>query len=107
MQKILFISIDFPPDVGGVATYYKNVCNNLKDVELTVLAEEKSGTASFDEKQNYKVIRRNLFYKRFWPKWLKMMIEVRKILKQEQYDWVFVGQVLPIGTVVYLLQKII
>lgn len=105
-MKILFISIDFPPDVGGVANYYKNICQNLKDVDLIVLAEQKSGSEAFDKEQDYNTIRKNLFYKTIWPKWLKMLFVVYTIIKKEKPDWVFAGQVLPVGTVVYLLQKI-
>lgn len=105
-MKILFISIDFPPDVGGVANYYKNICQNLEDVDLTVLTEQKSGSETFDSKQGYKIIRKDLFYKTIWPKWLKMLFTAYKIVKQEKPDWVFVGQVLPVGTAVYFLQKI-
>jgi phosphatidylinositol alpha-1,6-mannosyltransferase len=105
-MKILFITIDFPPDVGGVANYYRNVCHYLSGVDLTLLTEKRGNNDSFDQEKKYKIIRKDLFYKSIWPKWLKMLFVVYKSVKNEKPDWIFVGQVLPVGTVVYLLQKI-
>ena len=53
----------------------------------------------------FRVIYSSFFYRYFWPKWLKLFFEVRKIIKKEKFDLIWCGQVLPVGAVCYLINK--
>ena len=88
-MKILLITMEYPPDRGGVGNYYYNLVKNFGgDVEVKILKADKTS-----------------FYKLFWPRWLKLFWQVRRLVKDKKYDYLWAGQVLPVGTVAYLLNK--
>ncbi|MFA6254558.1 MAG: glycosyltransferase family 4 protein [Patescibacteria group bacterium] len=57
IKKTLLVTLDFPPRLGGVATFYYNVCKNLPPNKIVVLAPEQIGAEGFDQKQNFTIIR--------------------------------------------------
>ncbi len=87
-MKILLITMEYPPDKGGVGNYYYNLVKNLDNHQVEVF--KASGKS---------------FYKFFWPKWLKLYFEIKKIVKKNRPDIIWVGQILPVGTVAYLIKK--
>ena len=87
-MKILLITMEYPPDRGGVGNYYFNLVKNLYGHQIEVLKADRSS-----------------FYKFFWPKWLKLYFKVKQQVKKNKPDLIWVGQVLPIGTVAYLIEK--
>jgi phosphatidyl-myo-inositol dimannoside synthase len=104
MNKILLFTIDFPPYIGGVANYYREVCNHLPSDKIVVLALKNGGEVDFD----YKVYREKLLAdKPIWPKWLPAFWHLYKVVKKEKIKNVLVGQGLPLGTVAYVLSKIL
>jgi len=88
-MKILLITMEYPPDRGGVGNYYFNLVKNLKAAEVEVFKVNK-----------------NHFFKYFWPRWLKLFFELKKLVKKEKIDLIWVGQVLPIGEAAYLIKKL-
>lgn len=103
MKKALLVTIDFPPKIGGVANYYENLCQNLPANKIAVLTEKQKDSKSFDKKQNYKIYREDLFYNYLWPQWLKMIFKMRKIIKKEKIEVIYVGQILPVGEAAFFL----
>lgn len=87
-MRVLLITMEWPPFKGGAGNYYFNLTENLSDCRVKVL---QAGSSSF--------------YKFFWPKWLKLFFKVRQLVKKDRPDLIWVGQVLPIGTVAYLIKK--
>ncbi|MDP2586551.1 MAG: glycosyltransferase family 4 protein [Candidatus Komeilibacteria bacterium] len=87
-MKLLLITMEWPPFKGGVGNYYFNLVQNLSGHQVSVL---EVGSTSF--------------YKYFWPKWLKLFFQIRKLVKKDRPDLIWVGQVLPIGTVALLIKK--
>ena len=104
MQKTLLITIDFPPQKGGVATYLSNLCQNLDQGKIIVLANKQEGCEHFDNRQSYKIIRTKFFYRLFWPAWLRTMRIVKKVIRQENIEQVFISHVLPMGYIALLLK---
>jgi len=83
--KLLLITTDYPPDVGGVARYYENLVQKVgtgRDLSVHVLKLGKWALTPL------------------WPFMVILIIIKSLIIKPE---WWWVGQVLPIGTVVRLL----
>jgi len=101
-MKKLLITIDFPPNVGGVARYLKNICKYSKD-EIVVLAPQTE--TDFDAKQNYKIYRKKLLFKYFWPKWLPIFWHTYKIIKKEKIQKIEISHVLPVGYAVLVFKK--
>ncbi|MCX6785583.1 MAG: glycosyltransferase family 4 protein [Candidatus Komeilibacteria bacterium] len=87
-MKILLVTMEYPPFKGGVGNYYFNLVKNLTGHQVKVF---QAGPASF--------------YKFFWPKWLKLYFEIKKNVKKDKPDLIWVGQVLPVGEAAYLIKK--
>lgn len=100
MEKILLTTLDFWPNKGGVANYYYNLAKNLPTSRLSIL------TCSKKVESNLKIHNKNLLYKFFWPKWLKEFFEVVYYVKYEKAKILWAGEILPTGTVLYLINKI-
>ena len=87
-MKILFLTLEYPPQNGGVASYYFGVVSELK----------RRG-------HEVEVVRGGDLLGWLWPRWMKGYFTVRKLIKKEKTDFLFVGHVLPLGTVAYLLRR--
>lgn len=100
MKKTLLITLDFPPNVGGVATYYSNICKELPAENLIVLAPKHQDSDEFDDNQKYKISRQALISKNpfLWPRWWPALKIVKKIIEEEKIEIILAGQILPVGT---------
>jgi phosphatidylinositol alpha-1,6-mannosyltransferase len=58
MNRSLFITNDFPPMLGGLATLYSRLCAAAPPERVVVLAPGVKGGALFDQKQPYRILRR-------------------------------------------------
>jgi phosphatidylinositol alpha-1,6-mannosyltransferase len=59
-MRVLLITNDFPPVVGGVATYYARICATAPAQDILVLAPRFPGDRVFDEGQPFCVVRRRV-----------------------------------------------
>jgi phosphatidylinositol alpha-1,6-mannosyltransferase len=89
MRKALLVTIEYPPQVGGVANYYFNLAKNLPVDKLEVFTNQN------DE----------LLAKRSFLPWLKAFKAIKKRIKEKGIEVILVGQILPLGTIVWLLSK--
>ena len=99
MKKTLLITLDFWPNRGGVANYYYNLCKNLPAEDIFVLTNAEKKPNSL------KIFNQKLLYKFFWPQWIKAYIETLKLIKKYSIQKIWVGNLLPLGTVAYLIYK--
>jgi len=105
MRKTLLITLDFAPQVGGIATYWANLCQYLPAENLVVLAPETDNSLAFDAQQSYLIYRyRLLGSKHIWPQWLPFLFYTLKIIRQEKIKQIIVGQILPGGSIALLLK---
>lgn len=106
MRRTLLLTIDFPPMFGGVANYWANLCRYLAHDKILVLAPECNDSLDFDIKQNYLIFRANLISRQrwLWPKWLPLLLEAWRLVRQEKIERVIAAQVLPAGTVALILK---
>ena len=106
MKKSLLITLDFPPDIGGVGNYLYNLCSNFPNNNITVLTQENK-FAKFDHKIN--ILRKKLILKNIpiWPKWILLFFHVHDLVRIKKYQFLMAGQILPIGTVCYLIKKLL
>ena len=104
-MKILIITLEYPPNIGGISGYVSQYAGHFKPEEVVVLAPSVIKGADFDGASPWKVIRAKLFYSFVWPHWLRLFFIVRKIIKQEGITTMHVHHVLPVGYVAYFLNK--
>lgn len=86
-MKVLLLSLEYPPDIGGVGNYYYNLVNNWPEAEKIMVLDRGSGKL--------------LFKIKFFP-WLKASFSIFKGLRKKEVDYVLVGQILPLGTAAFL-----
>ncbi len=91
-MKYLLFTLEYPPFKGGVANYYKNIVEYWPTNDIDVL-----------HNNNNQLINSNLFT----LKWTPAIFSLRKQLKKNVDNYIIVGQILPLGTVTWLLSKII
>ncbi len=87
-MKMLLITLEYPPQKGGVASYYVGVVSELK-------------------RRGHEVVVKldGLLSKWVFPRWLNAYFALSTILKKEKPDVIAVGNILPLGTVAYLLRR--
>lgn len=93
MKKFLLITYDFPPRRGGAARYYNGLASELDNL---VVFTDVTGEVT------PRVIRQPLQWK-FWPKWLPLLWHIPLAKFRTQAKVLGAGEVLPIGTVLWLL----
>lgn len=114
MKKILIISLEFPPYVGGVATYVHDLAEALDPAKVVVLApggNDKSNSAQqktdWDKSQEYKIIRKKLLFPKFiWPRWIRLLWHTWRVIKKEKIEIIFVQHVLPVGYAGVIMKKL-
>src|SRR3989338_4747171 len=56
-KKILLVTPDFPPMIGGIANYLANLCTYLPKESLTVFAPRLEHDIDFDSREPYPIAR--------------------------------------------------
>ena len=102
-MKTLIITLEYPPQIGGVASYTYNLAKNNPDA--VVYAPKMEGDVDFDKKNQWKVIRAKPYFWFVWPRWFRMLWQVWRLAKLEKIDMIYVHNALPVGYVAYLLKK--
>lgn len=100
MKKSLLITLEFPPTIGGIATY----CNNLATylgTDVVVLQNGKKRTDTINGQKHYT---RPLFFpKILWPRWVRGLCHIWRIARKENIETLLVHHILPVGTIAYIL----
>jgi phosphatidylinositol alpha-1,6-mannosyltransferase len=98
MKKTLIITLEYPPTIGGIATYVHDLANALDPKKTIVLAPPHPDQDVWDSQQKYMVIRKHMFSPKFvWPRWIRLLRIVNKISKQEGIELIMIHHVLPAG----------
>lgn len=111
MKKTLILSWDFPPQVGGIATYVKQFADSMPSDRVVVYAWKLKGRAKeckdFDAKLPYKVIRKKPLWPRFiWPRWTRLLWQIFWIVRKEKIEAIHIHQVLPVGYIGLIMKKL-
>ncbi|MEK7160537.1 MAG: glycosyltransferase family 4 protein [Patescibacteria group bacterium] len=102
-MKILIITLEYPPQIGGIASYVYNLAKNVSNV--SVYAPKMPGDADYDKKNLWKVFRRKPYFLFMWPRWVKMLMQLWGIVEKEKIKMIYVHHALPAGYAAYLLKK--
>ena len=57
MKKTLLLAQCFPPEFGGTASLYYNICKNLNNNAISVIAKKYSNWKEFDANQKFRIYR--------------------------------------------------
>lgn len=83
--------------------YYEHLIEEFSEESTLVLTIDEVDGNKIQETAG--VIRRALLLnsKMLWPKWLPLLWQIWKIVRQNKIKLIQVGQILPVGTAVYIL----
>jgi phosphatidyl-myo-inositol dimannoside synthase len=87
-MKILLSTLEFPPQIGGVASYYYNLQKNWPESNNFQVLDNAQGKL--------------LGTKGLWP-WLRSFGAIYRAWQSMKAELVLIGQILPLGTVAYIL----
>ncbi len=108
MKKILIITLEFPPQIGGIATYVRQFAEALAPENLILLAPRHQNSKEFDKNFKFTIIRRNLYFPRFlWPRWIRLCWQVFWLAKKEKIGIIYLHHVLPVGYIGLLIKKLL
>ena len=105
MKKTLIITLEYPPHVGGIASFVYNMAAHLPANDLVVWAPQLEGDKEYDLKNGWKTFRGVSYYKIFWPRWLKLYWQIRRIVKSEKIQQIYVNHALPVGYIARMIQR--
>lgn len=113
-HKTLLVTLDFPPLVGGVANYYFNRVKQMPKDEIIVLMNQFANyqlpalpAGRPITSYNFEVIYKSFFTKLFYPHWLPLIWHIYRIVKKEKITRLWVGQILPVGSAVWIVSRIL
>ncbi len=104
-MKILIITLEYPPQVGGIASYTYNLASHLPTDQVVIYAPIHKRQAEFDAKSMIKTYRLNPYWSFFWPKWSRLYFQISALIDAEKIQMLYVNHVLPVGYVAYLIKK--
>jgi phosphatidylinositol alpha-1,6-mannosyltransferase len=106
MKKILIITLEYPPQIGGIASYVANFVEHYTKYDVVVYAPKVSaGEELYDMAHGWKVYRQKQYFKFFWPRWVKMIFKTYQIIKREQITELHIHHVLPVGYIGWIFKK--
>lgn len=98
MKKILLISLETPPAVGGIATYVGDLARSLDPTQVILLAPPMKDSKEWDKSQPFAVIRSPFLFPRFfWPRWIRLIPLLRRVIRENKIDIMMVHHTLPVG----------
>ncbi len=101
MKRTLLITLDFYPQTGGIAQYWKHLGVCFDPQKWIVLALPLP--FGMQELQtSYRIIRKSFFSKWVLPRWIKLFFVTLTLIKREQIEVVVVSHLLPVGTILWL-----
>ncbi len=96
MTRILLVTNDFPPRVGGIQNYLWNIYSRLAPDDMVVLAAAHPGDVAFDRAQPFEIARWP--GRVYWPT-SALTKRVREIATSRDVDAVAFGAVLPMDLI--------
>lgn len=104
-MKILIITLEYPPQVGGIASYVGNFASHVPPESTIVYAPKVKGGAEWDKLNPWKTYRRNPYWAFVWPRWIRMFWHIWAIARRENISAIYLHNILPVGYVAYLIKK--
>lgn len=101
-EKHLLLTLEYPPNCGGVGIYLKNLVGNNQTYDFKVIKHSEQNPCSLERAS---VSCENFFYNFFWPRWLKIYFSLKKLYKSWPFKVLHISHILPLGYVAYLLSK--
>jgi phosphatidylinositol alpha-1,6-mannosyltransferase len=104
MKRLLWVTLHFPPAIGGVQEYTFQLLRRMPNDSVVVLCPPSEADRQWDARQPFTIRRRNFFTRvPVWPRWILLFFHVFYIGITEKISVFHAGEVLPTGTVVMII----
>lgn len=103
MRNTLLVTLQFPPDFGGVQTYLYEIARRVQSKQFTVLAPISMSDV---EPKDVNIIRKAFITRFFWPRWIPLLISMIVQVKRSKTELILAAQILPVGTVAFIINKL-
>ena len=105
MKKTLTLTLEYPPTIGGIATYIHALLSTFDPSVTTLMTPTALNQENSGQKTAYRVIRQNLLAPKFvWPRWVLGLVAVYAYAKREKPEYILVHHALPIGYIAVLIK---
>lgn len=112
MNKRLFVSVDFPPEIGGIQNYLYGLISNLDSSSNLLLTSSRLNTEDikdFDSNQSFNIQRMRLDNSiniiQQVGQIIRLLKRIRKLITEENVNQIHFGNVLPVGIAGLFLNK--
>jgi phosphatidylinositol alpha-1,6-mannosyltransferase len=105
MRPVLLVTPDFPPAIGGVASYLRNLVNVFPVGGVSVLAASAKDAHQADVSLHAAVWRRRLVSGLVRPRWLPCLYWTDWLIRKENPRHLLVSHVLPMGEMALLMKR--
>ena len=102
MRRALLVTNDFPPKVGGIQSYLRDLCALLPAQQLTVLASSYPGDRDYDRTLPYQVVR---FPRRILLPTPGLLSAIVQLVETENIDTVWFGAAAPLAVLARPLRR--
>lgn len=99
MKKTLCITLEYPPQKGGVATYLSGLFGTFDPERIVVL----TSPSKTEWGAKYRILRHKLLWKWIRPRWIPMLFWLLAVIRREKIEQLIAGDVLPSGRVCLLV----
>lgn len=104
MKSVLLITLEYPPQIGGIAEYLANLVEYLPTDKVNVLAQDVGDTHESDMASSAPVYRKHLLSRRIRPRWLPSLWWADWVYRRERPTMTVVSHILPMGRVARFLK---
>lgn len=106
MRPILLLTLDYPPQVGGVAAYLHRLVECFDPGEVQILAPPRDGSHEIDMRSPVPIYRHELLWRTFRPGWLPALYWTDWFCRKEGGPGaIVVSHLLPMGEVAYIVRR--
>jgi len=107
MRSALLITLEYPPQIGGIAVYLSRLAECFPTGGIQVLASAAQDTHKTDMRSPVPIYRRRLLWRWFKPSWLPTLYWADWICRKEgNPSVVIVSHLLPMGEAAYWLNRL-
>jgi hypothetical protein len=106
MKPILLATLEYPPQIGGVAEYLRHLVEQFPTGAVEILAASQGDTHASDMASDAVIFRRRLEW-RIKPRWLPSVFWIWSTARLRRASFILVSHLIPMGTAARFACKIL
>lgn len=105
MRPVLLVTLEYPPQIGGIAEYLRRVTEQFPAGAVEVLAPERPDAHDADMSSAAAIFRGKLEWPKLRPRWLPALFRTWQLARKRDSSFLLVSHLLPMGTVARLVGR--